>query len=95
MSTCLSPTVVEWYEQVKIIRKQWKSPGNKADCEKLLNCVFTKIGRYRTVGWCSYDEQIRNNVSGKIMEWKRDKTNQTTQEEEVQWDSIWSMSIFS
>lgn len=46
-------------EQVEKIRKQWKSPGNRADCKKLPNYIFTKISRFQTVGWCSYDEQIK------------------------------------
>lgn len=54
-------------EQVEKIRKQWKSPGNRADCKKLPNYIFTKIGRFQTVGWCSYDEQIKKNVSQMFM----------------------------
>ncbi|XP_055648591.1 uncharacterized protein LOC129783006 [Falco peregrinus] len=91
---CEQRPVTQWYEQVKVTRKQWKTPGSLADCEKLLNYVFTKIGRFKTVGWCSYDEQFKINVSKSVMEWKCNKTGQSTQLVD-QWDSIWSMSIFS
>ena len=46
------------------------------------------------LGWCSYDVQIKTNESRIIMEWQCSKPGQDIQKEE-QWDSVWSMSIFS
>ncbi|XP_055554231.1 uncharacterized protein LOC129734621 [Falco cherrug] len=104
---CEQRPVTQWYEQVKVIRKQWKSPGKETDCKKLLNYDFVTGSRPSAIarvlfpgvpnprlGWCSYDEQLKTNVSRSIMEWKCNKTGQGTQLVE-QWGSIWSMSIFS
>ena len=37
---CEQRPVTQWYEQVKVIRKQWKSPGKETDSKKLLNYDF-------------------------------------------------------
>ena len=101
---CEQRPVTQWKEQVKVIRKQWKSVGREADCLKLLNHQFTPTTHLGLgleagpeqglLGWCSYDEQIKNNVSRNIMEWQCNKTGQSTQTQ-AQWNSVWSMSIFS
>jgi len=91
---CEQVPVVEWQERIDYVKKQWKTPGNRADCEKLLNYVFVKIGRFHNVGWCTYDEPVKKNVSQTIMEWECRKSNQTKQEI-TSWDSVWSMAISS
>lgn len=50
MTHCEQEPVTGWKEQVEKIRKQWKSPGKRADCEKFPNYIFNKIGRFQTVG---------------------------------------------
>jgi len=91
---CEQVPVVEWQEQIGYVKKQWKTPGNREDCEKLLNYVFIKIGRFHNVGWCTYDEPVKKNVSRTIMEWECRKSNQTKQELAL-WDSVWSMAIIT
>lgn len=67
--------------------------GYQASCEKLLNNVFTRpqssFFSFGTtnMGYCSYDEQRKKNVSRMIMEWKCNKTSQV-QKSEVNWDSV-------
>lgn len=47
---CEQKPLIGWKEQLEKIRKQWKSPGNRADGEKFPNYTFTKISRFQAVG---------------------------------------------
>lgn len=42
-------------EETYIVGGQWSSPGQRSECLKLPNAVYSKIGRFKDVGWCSYD----------------------------------------
>jgi len=59
---CEQLPVVEWQEQISYVKKQWKTPGSKTNCEKLLNYVFVQIV-LPNIGWCAYDEPVKKNVS--------------------------------
>jgi len=93
ISHCEQVPVVGWQERVAYVKKQWRTPGSRANCEKLLNYVFVQIV-LPNIGWCVYDEPVKKNVSRIMMAWKCRKSNQTKQEVAL-WDSVWSMAISS
>jgi len=76
---CEQVPVAEWQEQIDYVKKQWKTPGSRANCEKLLNYVFVQTV-FPNVDWCAYDELMKKNVSRIIIEWKCRKSNQTTRD---------------
>ncbi|XP_056371866.1 uncharacterized protein LOC130266619 [Oenanthe melanoleuca] len=54
-------------EETYTVRGKWSTPGQKSECLKLLNPVFTRIGRFKNVGWCTYDiRQKKTKTSHRI-----------------------------
>ncbi|XP_068868131.1 uncharacterized protein [Aphelocoma coerulescens] len=73
--------------RTNVIRR--KTPRTRADCYKLPNAVFTRIGRFQGVGWCEYDERQTREVPATEQYFEitcQNVTNTTTME---QWQTIW------
>jgi len=63
---CEQVPIVKWQERIDYVRKQWKTPGSRTNCKKLLNYVFVQIV-FPSIGWCAYDEPAKKNVTRTII----------------------------
>lgn len=78
-------------EETYTVRGQWSLPGQRSECMKLPNAVYSKIGRLKDVGWCSYD--IRKKRQKPVTEYSYEIVCQEGKEEWEQWKTIWGPSL--
>ncbi|XP_053911768.1 uncharacterized protein LOC128850785 isoform X6 [Cuculus canorus] len=91
-TVCKQEMRVLQVKQKQYIKQQWKLPGRREDCYKLLNHQFVQSNSmfsFGDVGWCTYDVVKEIIAPQERKEWvcrEKDEVN-------TKWDSVWSTSI--